>query len=113
METKIGKDGLTEVQYPGLLEGERVLGHKPPEHEFTIFGNDGEQQIASNGSLVSMSVFPDGESRMRKRNAIKDAIGPNAHRIQWLYAELDGVRTYVREEGGRVHIVMTKQDLYP
>jgi hypothetical protein len=113
METKIGEDGLTEVQYPGLQEDERIIGHKPPDHEFEIVGWDGQKQVASNGSLVSMSLYPDGVSRMRKRNAIKNALAPDAHRVQWLYGELDGVRCYVREEGGKVHIVMTKQDLYP
>ena len=80
--------------------------------DFEITGGDGAEQHASNGRVV-MSVYPDGASRMRKRNAIKNACTPRARRVQWLYGELDGVRCYVKDEGATVRIVMTKQDLYP
>lgn len=80
--------------------------------EFEIAGSDGEVQHATNGH-VGVTVFPDGVSRVRKRNAIKNACTPEAHKVQWLYAELDGVRAYVRDDGGRVSVVLTRQDLYP
>ncbi len=81
--------------------------------EFTIVGADGEEQHATNDRL-SVTLRPDGaQARLRKRNAIKNACTPWARREQWLYGELDGVRCYVREEAGQVHIVITKQDLYP
>ncbi|MFQ5954719.1 MAG: hypothetical protein ACE5JZ_06630 [Kiloniellales bacterium] len=80
--------------------------------EFEIEGADGEVQTASNGR-VGVTVYPDGRSRMRKRNAIKNAGTPQAYKVQWLYAELDGVRVYVRTEGENVSVIVTKQDLYP
>lgn len=80
---------------------------------FEIEGADGEEQTGSNGR-VSLTVAPDGASRMRRRNAIKNAGTPTAYRVQWLYAELDGVRAYLRDDGaGGVHVVLTRQDLYP
>ncbi|MFQ5774187.1 MAG: hypothetical protein ACE5GS_06705 [Kiloniellaceae bacterium] len=84
----------------------------PGAAEFEIRGADGAEQHAANGH-VAMTLYPDGPSRMRKRNAIKHACTPRARRIQWLYAELDGVRCYVNDDGGMVHIVLTKRDLYP
>lgn len=86
----------------------RIIGD-----EFEIEGQDGEVQIGSNGH-VAMSLYPDVKgSRMRKRNAIKHACTPSAHKVQWLYGELDGVRCYVRDDDGFVSIVLTKQDIYP
>jgi len=83
----------------------------PPE--FSIVGADGEEQHATNGR-IALTVCPDVPgSKLRKRNAIKHACTPRVRREQWLYAELDGVRCYVKDEGARVHIVVTKQDLYP
>ncbi len=80
--------------------------------EFEIVGADGAEQHASNGR-VTMTVFPDGASRMRKRNAIKNACTADARRVQWLYGELDGVRAYLHDDGTRVHVILSKQDLYP
>ena len=80
---------------------------------FEILGADGEEQHASNGR-VTLTLYPDApDSMLRKRNAIKNACTPQARREQWLFGELDGVRCYLREEAGQVHIVMTKRDLYP
>ena len=79
---------------------------------FEITGRDGEEQTAGNGR-VAMTLVPDGASRMRKRNAIKNACTPRARKVQWLFGELDGVRCYVKDEGGLVSIVMTKHDMYP
>jgi len=81
--------------------------------ELSILGADGETQHASNGR-VSLTLHPDGAgAKLRKRNAIKNACTPEARREQWLYGELDGVRCYVRDDDDRIHIVMTRQDLYP
>ena len=81
--------------------------------EFSIAGADGEEQHATNGR-VTLTIYPDVPgTKLRKRNAIKHACTPWARREQWLYGELDGVRCYVKDEGARIHIVVTKQDLYP
>lgn len=42
-----------------------------------------------------------------KRNAIKDALTPNAEHIRCLVAELDGVRIYIRGD----KILMTKRNV--
>ncbi len=63
--------------------------------EFEIEGFDGEVQTASNG-IVSCTLYPaDSVTKMRKRNFIKRAGSPQAYKVQWLYAEIDGVRLYV------------------
>ena len=81
--------------------------------DFTILCADGAQQHATNGRVSLTLQAQGGAGRLRKRNAIKNACTPRARREQWLYGELEGVRCYVRDEDGKVHIVMTKQDLYP
>ena len=80
--------------------------------EFEITGADGAEQHGSNGR-VTLTVFPDGPSRLRKRNAIKNACTAQAHKVQWLYGELDGVRAYLHDDGRNVHVILTKRDLYP
>ena len=94
-------------------------------YEFEIEGRDGEVQTGANGR-VGLTVYPDeitsdradelaalGYSRgskMRKRNGIK---WPGGRKVQWLYAELDGVRCYVKDIGEEISVVLTKKDLYP
>ena len=83
-----------------------------PITAFEIEGADDAVQHASNGR-VGVTVYPDGASRMRRRSAIKRAGSPRAARVEWLYAELDGVRAYVKDDGAAVHVVVTRRDLYP
>jgi hypothetical protein len=80
--------------------------------EFQITGADGAEQHGSNGR-VTLTVVPDGASRLRKRNAIKNACTADARKVQWLYGELDGVRAYLHDDGRNVHVILTKRDLYP
>ena len=79
--------------------------------EFEIEAADG-QRSASN-SRVAMTVLPDGEAKLFKRNAFKNVGTPDVRKEQWLVAELDGVRAYISDDGERLKIVMSKQDLYP
>ena len=81
-----------------------------PPFEITA-GDDGAWH-GSNGR-VAVSVHPDGVCQMKKRNAIKGVGTATPRWVQWLWAELDGVRVYVNDDGGHVAIVMTKKDLYP
>ncbi|MCH8999488.1 MAG: hypothetical protein IID48_14670 [Proteobacteria bacterium] len=83
-----------------------------PAPEFEIVGADGAEQHGSNGR-VTLTVYPDGQSRLRKRNAIKNACTARARKVQWLYGELDGVRAYLHDDGRNVHVILTKRDLYP
>ena len=84
----------------------------PGPQEFAITGEQGGELHASNGH-VGLSVFSDGDTRMVKRNAIKDACTASARKVQWLVAELNGVKVYVADDGSTVNIVLTEQDLYP
>lgn len=99
-EPDIAEPGIAE---PGIAE---------PAPEFEIVGADGAEQHGSNGR-VTLTVYPDGQSRLRKRNAIKNACTAQAHKVQWLYGELDGVRAYLHDDGRAVHVILTKRDLYP
>lgn len=85
---------------------------EPTPPEFRIEGAQGGELHASNGR-VGVSLFADGATRMIKRNAIKKACTPEARKVQWLVAELDGVRAYLSDDGTTVNVVLTKQDLYP
>lgn len=80
--------------------------------EFAITGADGAEQHGTNGR-VTLTVLPDGPSRLRKRNAIKNACTDRARKVQWLFGELDGVRAYLHDDGQSVHVILTKRDLYP
>jgi hypothetical protein len=75
---------------------------------------------ATNG-MVGMSVLPElaqpnsslSQARLFKRCAMKNAMTPAVHMTTWLVGEIDGVRCYVKQDGVQLHIVMTRQDLYP
>jgi len=64
------------------------------------------------GKVVDMVVHPGiSVHRMFKRRSVKK--GAVNGETCWLVGEVDGVRCYVREENGRVSILMTREDLYP
>jgi hypothetical protein len=56
-----------------------------------------------------LRLLPDGAARMFRRRAIKAAGTPAARAVEWLVAELDGVRLYV--DGSE--LVMTRRELQP
>lgn len=61
---------------------------------------------------VGMTVEA-GESRLWKRRAMRPFAEGGEQRACMLVGELDGVRTYVVEKAGQVHIIMSRQDLRP
>lgn len=71
-------------------------------HPFVI---DGDR--ASNGQ--AHMVCPDAAGRLFLRRAIKGVGSPQTRRVEWVVAELDGVRAYF--DGTTV--VLTKRDLRP
>jgi len=79
--------------------------------EFEIRRDGAEQHAAASG--IGVSLLGDGAGRLFKRNAIKRAGTPQARKVQWLVAELDGVFAYVHAEAGRVSVVVTRRELYP
>jgi hypothetical protein len=68
---------------------------------------DGTIHAVLKGRVIS--VLPDGASKVFRRRAIKGVGSPKARQVEWIVAELDGVRVYVQGD----HIVMTKRDLNP
>lgn len=64
---------------------------------------------ATNGDMM-LTVLPDGETRAFKRRGIRLCIktGETDH-LEWLVAELDGVRLYINDS----NLILTKQDLNP
>ena len=92
---------------------------KAPAPGFEIT-HDGAWRTGTDGAVI-VTVPESGDSKMFKRNGIRMPMGHGGtrgdgatqERSQWLVAELDGVRCYVKAVGARTHIVMTKDDLYP
>lgn len=78
---------------------------------FEIRRDGAEQHAAAAG--IAVSLLGDGEGRLFKRNAIKQACTPQARKVQWLVAELDGVFTYIHAEAGTVSVVVSRRELYP
>ena len=87
---------------------------------FAIVTDPDGSHHASNG-VVGMSVLPErahpncfaSSAKLFKRCAMRNAMTPQVHVTEWLVGELDGVRCYVRQDGLRLNIVLTRQDLYP
>ena len=120
---------------PATLSG-RILHLRADANVYTDIGGTsvaannnpvrywGDQSIsnspATNG-VVGMSVLPErmhpnsvlSQARLFKRCAMKGAMSKDVHQVTWLVGELDGVKVYVKQDGLRLHIVMTRQELYP
>lgn len=82
-----------------------ALGDVRLQPSFVIEGTDGSEMTASNGR-VGVSLLPDGVTRMRRACFQRASVSPSkvggdlpACQIEWLYAELDGIRAYVFDEG--------------
>ena len=111
MDREVSPSGFALM---GDAETDGAIQHLVPPlpNEFEVQGEQGGELHASNGR-VGVSVLCDGKTAMLKRNAVKGVGSPRARKLQWLVAELDGVRAYVQVDGERVNVVLTKQDLYP
>lgn len=65
---------------------------------------------AGSDTPLGASVMDGGRLFMRRAAQPNGEIGEFS---RWLVLELDGVRCYVVSRGGRVHLLMTREDLYP
>lgn len=86
-----------------------------PKREFEIAGEQGKQLAAKNPHIKAV-IMPsqEGQSKMFRRNALKQVLSPAAHKVQWLVMELKGVRVYVHDHPtDGVSLVMTETDMYP
>lgn len=54
-----------------------------------------------------------GVVKMFRRRAIRVEADGRRRDFEALVAELDGVRAYVRNEGGTLVIILSREDLYP
>ena len=68
---------------------------------------DAHGKHGTDGTRVMTLTDPAG--RMFKRRAIKGIGTPEARPVEWLVAELDGVRVYLSESG----VIVTREDLLP
>lgn len=64
------------------------------------------------GPRTLFAVAP-GMTKMHKRRAIKNAGSPSSYEVEWAVAELDGVRCYIHDDGDRITVILSKEDLYP
>lgn len=88
--------------------------------DYVIVTDPDGSHHATNGA-VSMSVLPEraqpnsalSQAKLFKRCAMKNAMTPAMQLTTWLVGELDGVKCYVKEDGLRLHIIVTRQELYP
>lgn len=65
------------------------------------------RQLATNGQ-ATLSLLDVG-GRVFRRRAVKGVGGANPRQVEWVVAELDGVRVYF--DG--THVVVSRQDLMP
>jgi hypothetical protein len=85
-----------------------------------LITSDATGHHAHNAGVV-MSVLPElnqpnsalSEARLFKRCAMKNAMTPAVEVVTWLVGEIDGVKCYVKNDGLMIHIIMTRQELYP
>lgn len=62
------------------------------------------------GERAVLTVKPDGKTACRVDNGIK---WPGGRRVSVYVGEIDGVRAYVHEREGRIHVVMTRGEIKP
>lgn len=74
--------------------------------EYEIEQRDDGARVASN-PVSSLTVLPDGETRIFKRRAIKTSRGHAPEFRSVLVGELDGVRVYISDGD----VILTRQDL--
>ena len=80
--------------------------------EHTEIEQDRSGTWTAAGMRVGMTMQA-GESRIFKRRAMRPFAQGGSRQECMLVGELDGVRTYVVERDGQVHIVITREDLMP
>lgn len=99
------------------------LGDLRLQPSFAIEGEDGGAMTASNGR-VGVSLLPDGKTRMRRACFQRASVSASkvgghlpARRIEWLYAEIDGIRAYVFDDGrpddGHANVIVTRNAAPP
>ena len=74
---------------------------------FEIVALEPHGKAASNGKTTVCLAEKDG--RMFRRRAVKKIGSAEAHSIEWLVVELDGVKVYVDKE----NIVVTRRNMNP
>lgn len=62
------------------------------------------------GDLVSLTVRPGGKTACRVDNGIK---WPGGRKVSLYVGELDGVKCYVSEALGKVHVILTRDRIRP
>ena len=110
--------GASQGVWPGRPP--RFRGTRSEGMDYVIVTDADGSHHATNG-MVAMSVLPEhaepnsvlSQARLFKRVAMRNAMTPAVQVTTWLVGDIDGVKCYVKQDRLRLHIVLTRQDLYP
>lgn len=86
---------------------EIVNGALAPEHT--------EEARHAVAERVHFTVEPFGQTSLKARNGIKMAMGKQAvsGKVVLFEGMIGDVRTYVTEKDGKVHVIMTRNEMLP
>lgn len=84
------------------------MGHQVVNGAFTPEKTDQDRHVL--GDLAVLTVKGDGATACRVDNGIK---WPGGRRVSVFVGEIDGVRAFVHEREGRVHVVLTRGEVKP
>ncbi len=117
MEAKIGSGGNGPAGPPDKSSEPLLLKHAA---EFTCVEPGADRACLASNGHISVTVLPGDKpedtmvhwpsglcAHVQKRNLLKGVGSPNAVKEQWLLAELNGVWVHIKDDEGKVHIVVT------
>ena len=84
------------------------MTHQVVNGSFTPETTTEERHII--GDLVDLTVHPNGKTCCRVDNGIK---WPGGRKVSIYVGEIDGVRAYVHERDGKVHVILTRGEIKP
>lgn len=84
------------------------MTHTVEHGAFTPEKTDQERRVI--GDLATLTVRPNGKTACRVDNGIK---WPGGRKVSLYVGEIDGVRCYVSEANGRVHVILTRDRIRP
>ena len=84
------------------------MAHQVINGAFTAEAASEERHVI--GDLAVLTVRPDGRTACRVDNGVK---WPGGRKVSIFVGEIDGVRAYVHERGGRIHVILTRGEIKP
>ena len=71
------------------------------------------EEIRTGTGAKSLTILHPGKTKMHMRRAVKGIGGPNSREVCWLCSAHNGTYVYVHDDGEKVTIVITDQDINP